>query len=143
MNVEYGQDIPGELDKHFKKNKRNLKYWMILWMKHQRALKLLSCLDVVVMAIFSWSILHIYSIKINALFILIRITWWFWRTLETIHNLLLSQDKYVQIRWNSLCGPTKLQHHLCIATWCFIWNQRLRQGFECKATFWKIHNRYI
>ena len=48
MNVAYGQDIPGALDKHFKKNKRNLKYWMILWMKHQRALKLLSCLHVVV-----------------------------------------------------------------------------------------------
>ena len=74
MNVEYGQDIPGELDKHFKKNKRNLEYWMILWMKHQRALKLLSCLHLVVMAIFSWSILHICSIKINALFILIWIT---------------------------------------------------------------------
>ena len=41
MNVEHAEGIPGELDKYFKKNKRNL---IIL---HQRVLKLLNCLHAV------------------------------------------------------------------------------------------------
>ena len=103
-------------------------YWIILWMKHQRVLKLLNCLQVVVMTIFLWSISHkIYSIKINALLTYIPITWWISRTPETIHNLLLSQDKYAWIRWSSLCRLTKAQHHLRIPTWCLIWNHTLRE----------------
>ena len=51
MNVEYEEGIPGGLDKYFKKNKRNL---IILddLMDHQRVLKLLYCLHVVVMTVF-------------------------------------------------------------------------------------------
>ena len=125
----------------WRRTKEISSYWVILWMKHQRALKLLNCFDVVVMTIFPWSILHkICSRKINALLILILITWWF---SSSLHNLLLSKDNYVQMRWNSLCGLTKMQHHLYIPTWYLIWNQTLRKGFECKATFSKIHNMYI
>ena len=69
-------------------------------MKYQRALKLLNCLYVVVMTTFLRSISHkICSIKINVLLVWIPISWWFWRTLETIHNFLLFQDKYVGIKW--------------------------------------------
>ena len=142
--MEYAESIPGELDKYFKKNKKKItSYWMILRMKHQRALNLLNCLHVVVMTVFLWSILHkICFIKINALLVLIPITWWFSRTLERTHSLPLSQDKYIQIRWDSLCGLTKMQL-LHIHFWCLIWNQTLRKGFECKGIFWKIHNMYI
>ena len=60
-------------------------YRMILWMKHQKVLKLLNCLHVLVMTVFLESVSHkISSIKINALLAKIPIT---------IHNLLLLQDK--------------------------------------------------
>ena len=60
-------------------------YRMILWMKHQKVLKLLNCLHVLVMTVFLESVSHkISSIKINALLAKIPIT---------IHDLLLLQDK--------------------------------------------------
>ena len=112
-----------ELDKYFKKNKRNLIIiyrWSYRWsIKESKSYS-------IVYTWLSWQSFRDLSYLI---------TWWFSRTLETTHNLLLSQDKYVQIRWNTLSGPTKMQHHLRIHTWCLIWNQTLRKGFKFEATF--------
>ena len=71
---------------------------MILWIEHQRALKLLNCLHVVAIKTFRWSILDKkFSIKINVILVWLLITCWFEKTHDTIHNLLLLQDKYLQI----------------------------------------------
>ena len=121
----------------FQEKKELTSYWMILWLKHQRALKLLNCLYVVAMTIFLRFILHkICSIKINNYMVIFK-------NLKRSQNLLLSHDRYVRIRWNSLCDATKMQHYLHIPTWCLIWNQTLRKGSVCEATFWKIHSIYI
>ena len=83
-------------------------YWMMLWMKHQRALKLLNCLHLVVMATFRWSISQFFfrknqcALSLNSDYIVIFKN-------PQINNLLLSQDKHVPIKWSSLCGLTKTQ----------------------------------
>ena len=117
---------------------------MTLWTKHQRDFKSFICLHVVLKIILPWSMSHkICSIKVTTLLVWIPITWWFLRTSETIPNLLLAENKYVQIKWSSLCGITKTQRHLPIPNWCLVWNQTLKKFFEWEATFWKIHNMYI
>ena len=70
MNVEYVEGISGELDKYFKKNKRNLIILDGLMDEGSKSLKILNCLPVLVISIFPLSISHkICSIKINALLV--------------------------------------------------------------------------
>ena len=129
--MEYVKGIPGELDNISRRTKEISSYWMVSWIEHQRALKLLICLHKVAIKTFRWSISDKnVSIKINAILVWILITCWFGRTLDTIHNLLLLQDKYLQIQGNALCGATKMQHHLRIPTWCLVWNQTLKNILE-------------
>ena len=113
---------------------------MILWMIHQRALKLLKRLHVILMTIFPCSILHkIYSTKVNALFVLNLITWWFSRTLWTIHNLLLfARQNKVKFLMCTYKGATSSPHSYLMLDW----NQTLRKSFQCEATFWEIHKMY-
>ena len=129
------------LDKYLKKNKRNSSYWMILWMMHQRALKLLKRLHVILMTIFPWSILHkIYSTKVNALLVLNLITWWFSRTLGTIHNLLLfARQNKVKFLMCTYKDTTSSPHSYLMLDW----NQTLRKSFQYEATFWEIRKMYI
>ena len=76
MIVEYVEGIPGELDKYFMKNKRNLMVLDDLKDEASKSLKVTQLFTVVVMIIFPWSILHkICFIKINAHLVLILITW--------------------------------------------------------------------
>ena len=113
---------------------------MILWMIHQRALKLLKRLHVILMTIFPCSILHkIYSTKVNALFVLNLITWWFSRTLGTIHNLLLfARQNKVKFLMCTYKDTTSSPHSYLMLDW----NQTLRKSFQCEATFWEIHKMY-
>ena len=83
-------------------------YWMILWMKHQRALKLLNCLHLAVMATFRRCISQFFfrknqcALSLNSDYAVIFKN-------PRIKNLLLSQDKHVPRKWSSLCGLTKTQ----------------------------------
>ena len=91
MNVEYVKGISGELDKYFKKNKRNLIILDDLMDETSKSLKITElftdgCHNNLSMI---YLIQNLFQ-KINALLVWIPITWWFSRTPEIIHNLLLS-----------------------------------------------------
>ena len=141
MNVEYVEGIPGELGKYFKKNKRNL---IILDYRMDETWKSLKVLQLFTRGRHdNFSVIYLTQNlfhKNQRALSLISDYMVIFKNPQNIYNLLLSQDRYVQIRWNSLCGTTKMQYHLHISTRCFIWKQTLRGGFECKATFLKIHN---
>ena len=123
--VQYVEGIPEELNKYFKKNKRNLIMMDDLKDEALKSLKitqLFSCgrHDNFSVIYLMANLLHRNqcSLSLNSDYMVIF-----------INHKENSQFPTIA-RWSSLCWLTKTQHHLCLPTWCLIWSQTLRKGFE-------------
>ena len=153
MNVEYKEGIPGELDKHFKKNKRNLIILDDLMnleeaSKSLKVTQLFTCgchgnLSVIYLTQNLFRKNQHLVTKINALSLNSDYMMIFKNLRENSQFATIARqirsDKVKLLMWAYIM----MQHHLRIPVWCLIWNQTLRKGFQCEARFWKICNRSV
>ena len=120
---QYLFEEPGELDKNFKKNKRNFIILDDLMDEASKSLKITHLFtrghyDNLSVIFLTKNLFHKNqrTLSLNSDYMVI------FKNPETFHNLLLPQDKCVRIKWSSLCRLSKTQHHLRIPNWCLIWN---------------------
>ena len=99
MNMEYVKGIPGELDKNFKKNKRNFIILDDLMDEASKSLKITHLFtrghyDNLSVIFLTKNLFHKNqrTLSLNSDYMVI------FKNPETFHNLLLPQDKYIRIK---------------------------------------------
>ena len=134
-SMDYVESIPGKLHIYFKKNEKNLSILDdLMGEASKRALKILNCLEVVVMTTFPLSIPGIIcSIKINMFLVIFKNPWDNSQFASITRQIRPDKTKFLK----------NMQSQLCISTWCLIWKQTPKKSSKWETRFWKIQNMYI